>query len=119
MGEDVVPGAQWITRRNVALAAVVGGLGVLVTSATIVGLSAGSADVGCCPVWVAVWAARSLGGGSTGFRDQTVRNVVYTSVGGSEVRVRLSNTFGRGPVVVGAAGVGVVLDGAGLVPSTI
>jgi lysophospholipase L1-like esterase len=118
MGGDDVPGAQGITRRIVALAAVVAGLGVLITSAIIVSMRAGAADVGSGPGWVAGWAASPLGGGSTGFRDQTVRNVVYTSVGGSEVRVRLSNTFGRGPVVVGAAGVGVVLDGARLVPST-
>jgi lysophospholipase L1-like esterase len=56
--------------------------------------------------------------GTTGFSNQTVRNIVYASVGGSSLRVRLSNTFGSAPLVVGAATVGVVLDGAQLVPGT-
>jgi lysophospholipase L1-like esterase len=47
-----------------------------------------------------------------------VRNILYTSAGGSSLRVQISNTFGSAPLVVGAAAVGVVLDGAGLVPGT-
>jgi lysophospholipase L1-like esterase len=45
-----------------------------------------------------------------------VRNIVYTSVGGRSLRVRLSNAFGSAPLVIGAVTVGVVLDGAQLVP---
>jgi len=70
------------------------------------------------PGWVAAWAASPLGGGTTGFSNQTVRNIIYTSISGSEVQVRLSNTFGSGPVEVGATSLGVVLDGAQLVPGT-
>lgn len=46
----------------------------------------------------------------TGFRDETLRQLVFTSVGGSELRVVLSNAFGRRPVIVGAA---TVADSAG------
>ena len=68
--------------------------------------------------WVATWTASPLGGDTTQFNNQTVRNIIYTSVSGSEVQVRLSNTFGSGPVEVGATSLGVVLDGAQLVPGT-
>lgn len=37
------------------------------------------------------------------FEAQTVREIVHTSIGGSEVRVRLSNAFGKDPVRIGAA----------------
>jgi lysophospholipase L1-like esterase len=35
--------------------------------------------------------------------DQTIRQIVHTSVGGSKVRVAVSNTFGTSPLVIGAA----------------
>jgi lysophospholipase L1-like esterase len=56
--------------------------------------------------------------GSTSFSDQTVRNIVFASAGGSALRVRLTNTFGSAPLQVGAVSVGVVLDGSQLVPGT-
>jgi lysophospholipase L1-like esterase len=37
------------------------------------------------------------------FEKQTVRQVVRTSIGGDQVRVRLANTFGDTPLVIGAA----------------
>lgn len=75
--------------------------------------------------WVATWAASPMAGTSlessvahAGFDHQTVRNIIYTSVGGNELRVRVSNTFGATPLKVGAVSVGVVLNGAQLVPGT-
>jgi hypothetical protein len=53
-----------------------------------------------------------------GFKNQTVRNIIYTSVGGDQVRVRVSNTFGSKPLTVGAVSIGVVLFGAQIVPGT-
>ena len=67
--------------------------------------------------WVASWAASPMAG-STSFTDQTVRNIIDTSVGGSSLRVQLSNTFGSAPLQVGAVSVGVVLDGSQLLPGT-
>jgi lysophospholipase L1-like esterase len=63
--------------------------------------------------WVGTWAA-SMHAPSAGFGeefpsqffefdDQTVRQIVRTSVGGDQVRVRLANTFGDVPLVIGAA----------------
>jgi len=75
--------------------------------------------------WVATWAASPMQGTAlesamayAGFSDQTVRNIIYTSVGGDELRVQVSNTFGATSLTVGSVSVGVVLDGAQLVPGT-
>lgn len=93
---------------------------MLVAAATVVATGAGAAavrgqrDAG----WVATWTASPTSGGTTQFSNQTVRNIIYTSVGGSEVQVRLSNTFGTAPLEVGSTSVGVVLEGAQLVPGT-
>src|SRR5438132_12017256 len=72
--------------------------------------------------WDATWAASPMAPTTllpnlavAGFNDQTVRNVIFTSVGGSDLRVRLSNTFGTSVLQVGGVRVGVVLNGAVLV----
>lgn len=66
--------------------------------------------------WVAAWGASpqpatsgNLSAG--GFDDQTIRNIVFTSVGGTMVRVRFTNTFGTRPLEIGRAAIG--LAGAG------
>lgn len=113
-----MPIIHGMSRRMTAVAASLGGAAILVTAAVIVPMGAGAAAAPSNPGWVATWTASPLGGDTTQFSNQTVRNIIYTSVSGSEVRVRLSNTFGSGPVEVGATSLGVVLDGAQLVPGT-
>ena len=39
----------------------------------------------------------------THFTNQTLRQIVHTSIGGSRVRVVLSNAFGTAPLTIGAA----------------
>ncbi len=51
--------------------------------------------------------------------DQTVRQIIVSSVGGAMVRVRLSNAFGATPVHVAAASIAVQRWGAELVPGTL
>ncbi|HZG05644.1 MAG TPA: SGNH/GDSL hydrolase family protein [Streptomyces sp.] len=56
--------------------------------------------------WVGTWSTTPTAvpaSDTTVFEDQTLRQVVHTSVGGSEVRVRLSNEFGDRPLVIGEA----------------
>src|SRR5215471_11052800 len=59
--------------------------------------------------WVATWAASPQAVKPGGNRpllqidDQTVRERVRVSVGGSQVRIRLSNDFGSAPLLVGSA----------------
>jgi lysophospholipase L1-like esterase len=73
--------------------------------------------------WIATWAASPMAASDTalaeqGFRDQTIRDIIYTSAGGEALRVRLSNLFGTRPLAIGAASVGRVLLGGGLVPGS-
>ena len=70
------------------------------------------------PGWVSTWAASpqvAVPGtpAAAGFDDQTVRNIVYTSVGGNLVRVRFTNTFGTTPLQIGGASIAVAGTGAG------
>ena len=51
---------------------------------------------------------------STGFNNQTVRNIVFTSAGGSQVQVRLSNAFSDQPLKVGRVDVALERSGARL-----
>jgi lysophospholipase L1-like esterase len=80
--------------------------------------------------WVASWSASPMAASpaATGFSspqavggldDQTVRNIVFTSVGGSMVRVRLSNTFGTTPLMVAHATVAITGLEAAVIPGTV
>jgi lysophospholipase L1-like esterase len=74
--------------------------------------------------WVATWgaapqAATPSSRAALGFDDQTIREIVDTSVGGSMVRIRLANTFGAGPLTIGRAAIGVERSGARLVVGSI
>jgi len=73
--------------------------------------------------WVASWGASpspaTLGDlSAAGFSNQTVRDIVFTSVGGSAARVTISNSFGAAPLRVGQVDVAVAGPGATLVPGT-
>lgn len=108
--------------RGKRLAAVLGGAALAAGAAAAVPAAA-STGASQKPVqassggWVASWAASPMAG-STSFSDQTVRNIIETSAGGSSLRVQLSNTFGAAPLQVGAVSVGVVLNGSQLLPGT-
>ncbi|MDX3077260.1 SGNH/GDSL hydrolase family protein [Streptomyces sp. MI02-7b] len=56
--------------------------------------------------WVGTWSASPVAGEPStadGYPGWSIRNVVHTSVGGTWVRVHLSNTFGSAPLVVAHA----------------
>jgi lysophospholipase L1-like esterase len=55
---------------------------------------------------------------AAGFANQTIRDVVWTSVGGQAARIGLSNRFGTQPVTFGQVDVGVSAGGAYLAPGT-
>jgi lysophospholipase L1-like esterase len=104
------------TALMAGLVAVVPAAGSALASRTGSG-SAATAASPASPAWVASWAASPMAG-SSGFTNQTVRNIIYTSVGGDSLRIQVSNTFGSSPVTIGAASAGKVLDGAQLVPGS-
>ena len=70
--------------------------------------------------WVAAWQGSPTPGGTfyspgcpsdVGLNNQTVRNVVYMSMGGESVRVRISNAGGSVPLKVGSATVAIASSG--------
>jgi lysophospholipase L1-like esterase len=76
------------------------------------------------PPWVTTWGAspqQAVPGSpaAAGFTNQTVRNIIFTSVGGDVARVQLSNTFGTKPLSVGDVTLAVAGTGASVVPGTV
>ena len=72
---------------------------------TIVPWAPATASASTPLAWVGTWAAAQVapattGLSHTGFRDETVRDIVRTSVGGSEIRLRISNVFGSKPLTI-------------------
>ncbi|MEX3936176.1 GDSL-type esterase/lipase family protein [Paraburkholderia phymatum] len=66
------------------------------------GVSDSSATIGTSSIqWVGTWAVAPWVTDAPGFNNQTVRQIVHTSVGGSAVRVQLSNLYGSQAVVIG------------------
>jgi len=55
--------------------------------------------------WIGTWATAAQPATSTvqTYKNQTLRLIVHASVGGSKLRVRISNTYGDQPLTIGAA----------------
>ncbi len=63
-----------------------------------------------CPAWVATWGTaveEARNGSEPDLTGQTLRMIVHTSAGGSQVRIWLSNRFGTAPLHIGAAHIAV------------
>ncbi len=82
---------------------------------TTVGALAGAADRQ--PAWVDAWTAAPDTVGPV-LNAQTVRQVVRTSVAGTQLRIRISNLFGATAVTLGPARVAQSAAGADTVPGT-
>jgi lysophospholipase L1-like esterase len=73
--------------------------------------------------WVATWGTSPqppalAGPNYAGSTNQTVRMIIHTSIGGTQARVRLSNTFGTNALVIGAAHIALAGTNAAIVPGT-
>jgi lysophospholipase L1-like esterase len=71
--------------------------------------------------WVATWGAAPgtpKAGDAQAFKDQTLRMVVHTTIGGKKVRIRVSNELGTAPLRIGAARVALRKSGASIVAGT-
>lgn len=56
--------------------------------------------------WIGTWATAAqprLPGPPLTFHNQSLRLIVHTSAGGAQVRIRLSNTYGDTPLIIGGA----------------
>jgi lysophospholipase L1-like esterase len=96
----------------------------VIAMACAVAYAAGPALADKSDHWIGTWSAAmhqpSPGPPnvtSIGFTNQTLRQIVHTSIGGTRVRVRLS-TFGAGALVVGAAHIAIREARAAIVPGT-
>ncbi|RDS80354.1 SGNH/GDSL hydrolase family protein [Dyella psychrodurans] len=63
-------------------------------------LSVGTCAASTDEHWVTAWGAAPDAFGPA-LKAQTVREVIRTSIGGSAVRIRLSNLYGQRPVMIG------------------
>src|SRR5258707_952503 len=74
------------------------------------------------PRWVGSWGASpqlatgDLFGTAPSFSNQTIRQIVRISIGGSKFRVRLTNEYGTQPAHIGAAHVA-TSAGASAIPA--
>ena len=74
--------------------------------------------------WVTTWTtANAASDQPTVFSNQTIREIVHTTIGGSSVRIRLSNTFGTRAIRLDAVFIGLQKaslheDGAALAPQS-
>ena len=71
--------------------------------------------------WVGTWTTAQVAqvpSATNHIADQTLRQIVHTSVAGSAVRVRLANTYGTAPLDIAAAHVALRAAGAAIVPGS-
>jgi lysophospholipase L1-like esterase len=62
-------------------------------------LAAAAAAPAAAPAWTGTWAVSPQSSGTT-FNQQTIRQIVRTSIGGTAARIRLSNAFGNQAVTI-------------------
>ncbi len=68
--------------------------------------------------WVGTWTAAPAPAEGAAFSNHTLRLIPRVSIGGSRLRVRISNACGTRPLAIGAAGVGLRSTGPALVPGS-
>ena len=105
--------------RHVAVAlagAMFGLVPVGVVGAVPVGAAAPTAVAAETP-WTGTWATAMQGTGPT-LSDQTIRQIVHTSVGGSTARIRLSNRYGTQALTLADAYLGESLHTSSIVAGT-
>jgi lysophospholipase L1-like esterase len=68
--------------------------------------------------WVGTWTAAPAPAEGAAFSNHTLRMIPRVSLGGSRLRVRISNAHGSRPLAIGAACVGVRGTGPALVPGS-
>ena len=68
--------------------------------------------------WVGTWTAAPAPAEGAAFSNHTLRMIPRVSLGGSRLRVRISNAYGVRPLAIGAAWVGLRSTGPALVPDS-
>jgi len=68
--------------------------------------------------WVGTWTAAPAPAEGAAFLNHTLRMIPRVSIGGSRVRVRISNAYGARPLAIGSAFIGVRGTGPAVVPGS-
>lgn len=71
--------------------------------------------------WIGTWATAPqpfMPGRLETFRNQSLRLIVHTSAGGTKVRIKISNTFGDRPLLIGGAHIARRIAAADIDPSS-
>jgi hypothetical protein len=72
-------------------------------------------------VWIGTWATAAqpfIPNSLQTYRNQTLRLIVHTSAGGHKVRIKVSNTYGDQPLIIGAAHIARRVSAADIDPAT-
>ena len=117
--EALVVGSQVPrVRRTAGTLGIVRRLAVAL-GAALLAVSLPLVPAGAEPAWTVSWAVAMAGSLGQYVHDATVRQVAPLSVGGTEVRVQVSNEYGDVPLVVTAATVAVAGTGSAVVAGTL
>jgi lysophospholipase L1-like esterase len=68
--------------------------------------------------WVGAWTTAPAPADGGAFANHTLRMNARVSIGGDTLRVRLSNAYGTGPLLIGCAHLGLRQSGPALVPGS-
>ena len=68
--------------------------------------------------WVGTWTTAPAPAETGAFTNQTLRMTMRASLGGKELRVRISNAYGRRPLDLGGAHIALRESGAAIVPGS-
>jgi lysophospholipase L1-like esterase len=88
-------------RRQLLALLAAAGLAVGVLTGAPASAAPSAPSISSAHGWVGTWEAAPAQDTTDSFTDTSIRNVVHISVGGAAVRIRLSNEFGTGPLVLG------------------
>lgn len=117
--EATFPALIRVARRACLVAGATFALGVCAQAAPP---AATSLQHGAGQPWVGTWGMAAAGPAPAAdpqtFTRQTVRLIVHTSIGGNQIRIRVSNERGTMPLHIGAAHIGLRQAGADIVPGS-
>jgi lysophospholipase L1-like esterase len=72
---------------------------LVASAATPAGPIAPAAATPAATGWIGTWSVSPQSGGPS-YSNQTLRQIVHTSIGGNSTRLRISNAFGSTPLIV-------------------
>jgi lysophospholipase L1-like esterase len=77
-----------------------------ILGSTVSGIASGADADRDAKQWIGTWATAAQPFAPESlqtFRNQSLRLIVHTSAGGTKVRIKISNTYGDGPLLIGGA----------------